>query len=95
MNQPRPPLQAPQKRIGLGIMALGLSLSAITLGSKAANAAEPCAPPAVVHTSGFYGDYGYGPRAREFRLRERIRLERERELARRRAWRFHHGYDRY
>jgi hypothetical protein len=35
------------KRIGFGIAALGLSLSALTLGSKAANAAEPCAPVVV------------------------------------------------
>jgi hypothetical protein len=38
------------KRIGFGIAALGLSLSALTLGSKAANAAEPCAP-VVIHAA--------------------------------------------
>jgi hypothetical protein len=32
------------KRIGLGIVALGLSLSALTLSGRSANAAEPCAP---------------------------------------------------
>jgi hypothetical protein len=70
------------KRIGIGIVALGLSLSALTLGSKAASAAEPCGPQVVVQPSG-YGYSGYG-RARELRRDERVRLERQRELGRRR-----------
>lgn len=74
------------KRIGIGIAALGLSLSALTFGAKAANAAEPCAPQVVtVQPSGYF----YGPR--DFRARERLRIERERELARRR-WLFEHRY---
>jgi hypothetical protein len=77
------------KRIGLGIVALGLSLSALTLGGKAANAAEPCAPQVVVQPSG-YGYYG-NARAREFRFREQQRIERQREAARRR-WQFNHRY---
>ena len=85
------------KRIGVGILALGLSLSALTLGSKAASAAEPCEPapvqhyaaPTYVQPSAWYGYYRYeSPRARQ------IRLERQRELARRR-WLWEHRYDRY
>ncbi len=78
------------KRIGLGIVALGLSLSALTLGAKAANAAEPCAPQVVAQPSG-YGYYGGNVRTREFRFREQQRIERQREQARRR-WRFEHRY---
>jgi hypothetical protein len=79
------------KRIGIGIAALGLSLSALTFGAKAANAAEPCAPAApqvvTVQPSGYF--YGYGPR--DFRARERLRIEHERELARR-QWLLQHRY---
>jgi hypothetical protein len=76
------------KSIGIGIAALGLSLSALTFGAKAANAAEPCAPQAplavTVQPSGYYF---YGPR--DFRARERLRIERQRELARQ-QWLSHH-----
>jgi hypothetical protein len=81
------------KRIAIAILAGGLSLSALALGSKEANAAEPCAAPVVqaahVQPAAYYGFYG--PRARDFRYRERLRLDRERELARRR-WFYYHRY---
>ncbi|HEY2030422.1 MAG TPA: hypothetical protein VGH20_14555 [Myxococcales bacterium] len=77
------------KRIGIGIAALGLSLSALTFGAKAANAAEPCAPQVVtVQPSGYF--YGYA--SRDFRARERLRIEHERELARRQALLRQRGY---
>lgn len=82
------------KRIGLGIVALGLSLSALTVGAKAANAAQPCAPAVTVQPAGYgYGYYG-NERARELRLREQQRLERQREEARRR-WQFNNRDRRY
>jgi hypothetical protein len=77
------------KRIGIGIAALGLSLSALTLGAKAANAAEPCAPQAQVVTVQPSG-YFYGPR--DFRARERLRIQHERELARRQWLLQHRGF---
>jgi hypothetical protein len=86
------------KRIGLGIVALGLSLSALTLGSKQADAAEPCAPAPVVSVqpAGYYGGpvYGYGSeRAREIRYREHLRWEREQaRLRQAREHRYYRGY---
>jgi hypothetical protein len=77
------------KRIAIAILAGGLSLSALALGSKEANAAEPCAPTVAVQPAGYYGYYG--PRARDFRYRESLRIARERELARRR-WFYSHRY---
>ena len=74
------------KRILIGVLAGGLSLSALAFGAKNAEAAEPCAPQ-VVQPSGWYG-YAPSPvynrrlaieRARERRLewlRERERLQR-------------------
>jgi hypothetical protein len=90
------------KRIAIAILAGGLSLSALTLGSKAADAAEPCAPQ-VVQTApvrpaaygygdGYYGRGAYGERARELRVREHLRIEREQA---RRRWMFEHRYSRY
>jgi hypothetical protein len=82
------------KRIGLGIVALGLSLSALTLGTKAANAAEPCAPAPVLRAGVQPAGYYYvTPRDRELRARH-LRIERERELARRR-WMNEHRFYRY
>jgi hypothetical protein len=76
------------KRIGIGIVALGLSLSALTLGSNVASAAEPCAPAVAVQPAGYYGAY-YGPRA-GLRYREHLRWEREQ--ARLRWQREHRSY---
>ena len=79
------------KRIGIGIAALALSLSALTFGAKAANAAEPCAPQApyaeTVQPSGYF--YAYSPR--EYRAREWRRIQYEREMARRR-WMWEHRF---
>jgi len=84
------------KRIAIAVLAGGLSLSALALGSKAANAAEPCASPAVqtahVQPAGYVY---YGERGRELRLSERLRIERQREEARRRWMYEHRRYDRY
>lgn len=54
------------KRIVIGVLAGGLSLCALTLGSRAANAHEPCEPPVTIYTAppgpADYGyRYGYGP----------------------------------
>jgi hypothetical protein len=88
-NQPR---RIVMKRIGIGIVALGLSLSALTLGSKAANAAEPCAPVVSVQPAGYYGPV-YGYRARDIRYREHLRWEREQARIRwARDHRFYRGY---
>jgi hypothetical protein len=91
------------KRIAIAILAGGLSLSALTLGSNAANAAEPCAPPAAQWAPpaarwtpaqpAYYGSNG-GERQREIRIREQLRVQRARETARRR-WMLEHRYDRY
>jgi hypothetical protein len=79
------------KRIGLGIVALGFSLSALTLGTKAANAAEPCGPAPVLRAGVQPAGYYYlTPRERELRARQ-LRIERQRELARRR-WTMEHRY---
>jgi hypothetical protein len=76
------------KRIGIGIVALGLSLSTLTMGSKAASAAEPCAPAAVVQPAGYYSGGYYGPRA-AIRYREHLRWEREQARLR---WQREHRY---
>jgi hypothetical protein len=79
-----------------GIVALGLSLSALTLGSKAASAAEPCAPAPAVQPAGYYYGGGYsgggyqGPRA-GIRYREHLRWEREQARLR---WAREHRYNR-
>ncbi|HEX4382724.1 MAG TPA: hypothetical protein VH083_07235 [Myxococcales bacterium] len=79
------------KRIGIGIVALGLSLSALTMGSKAASAAEPCAPAApsvTVQPAGYYSGGYYSPRAAA-RYREHLRWEREQARIR---WQREHRY---
>jgi hypothetical protein len=84
------------KRIALAVLAGTLSLSALALGAKEANAADPCAPTAAVQPAGYYGNGYYAPGPvfanRRYELqRERAWRIHQRELARRR-WQYNRGY---
>jgi hypothetical protein len=76
------------KRTVIGILALGVSLTALVAGAKSAHAAEPCPSAAVQKT-----DYVVVRRPGFYNRRlawERWRFH-QRELARRR-WLYLHGY---